>query len=66
MMKRMKTEHIFVQLVLLHIKPRIFENMCFKLNKVNYSFWFGAGLFETNNVEGLRGQIKRLSNNFSG
>ena len=43
-----------------------FENMGFKLNKVNHSVWFGIGLFHTNTVEGLWGQIKRLSNNFAG
>ena len=47
-------------------QPDDFENMGFKLNKVNHSVWFGVGLFHTNTVEGLWGQIKRLSNNFSG
>ena len=40
--------------------------MGFKLNKVNHSIWFGTGLFHTNTIEGLQGQIKRLSNNFTG
>ena len=43
-----------------------FENMGFKLNKVNRSVWLGAGHFHTNNIEGLWGQIKRILNNFLG
>ena len=43
-----------------------FENLGFKLNKVNHSVWLGVGMFHTNTVEGLWGQIKRLPNNFSG
>lgn len=43
-----------------------FKNMGFKLKKVNHSVSLGAVLFPTNNLKGLWGQIKRLSNNFSG
>ena len=43
-----------------------FENLGYKLNKVNHSVWFGIGLFHTNTVEGLWDQIKGLSNNFAG
>jgi len=28
--------------------------------------WFGSGLFQSNTVEGLWAQIKRLCNNFAG
>ena len=34
MMKMMKPENIFIQIILLHI-----ENMGFKINKVNHFVW---------------------------
>ena len=40
--------------------------MGYILKRVNHSVWFGYGIFHTNNVESLWGQIKRYSNNFSG
>ena len=42
-----------------------FKEMGYILKRVNHSVWFGYGLFHTNNVESLWGQIKRYSNNFS-
>ena len=36
-----------------------FRNMGYILKRVNHSVWFGYGLFHTNNVESLWGQIKR-------
>ena len=43
-----------------------FKNEGYILHKVNHSVWFGAGLFHTNNIEGLWSQIKRLCFNFTG
>ena len=43
-----------------------FKEMGYILKRVNHSVWFGYGIFHTNNVESLWGQIKRYSNNFSG
>lgn len=36
------------------------------LKSLNHSFWFGYGIFHTNNVESLWGQIKRYCNKFTG
>ena len=33
---------------------------------VNHSIWFGYGLFNTNSVDGLWSQIKRLPHDFNG
>ncbi len=43
-----------------------FKEMGYILNKVNHSVWFGYGLFHTNGIESLWGQLKRYTNNFSG
>ena len=43
-----------------------FMDCGFLLHRVNHSLWLGSGLFHTNTVEGLWGQIKRLCNDFSG
>ena len=43
-----------------------FKEMGYILKRVNHSVWFGYGLFHTNNIESLWGQIKRYTNNFSG
>ena len=40
--------------------------MGFLLKKINYSIWFGQGLFHTNSIEGLWSSIKRISNHFAG
>ena len=42
-----------------------FKDMGYLLKRVNHSIWFGYGLFHTNTIESLRGQIKRNTNNFS-
>ena len=33
---------------------------------MNHSVWFESGLFNTNSVEGLWSQLKRLTHDFSG
>ena len=43
-----------------------FKEMGYILKRVNHSVWFGYGIFHTNNIESLWGQIKRYCNNFSG
>ena len=43
-----------------------FNEMGYILKRINHSVWFGIGLFHTNNIESLWGQIKRYTNNFSG
>ena len=43
-----------------------FKEMGYILNRVNHSVWFGYGLFHTNSIESLWGQLKRYTNNFSG
>ena len=43
-----------------------FKDMGYILKRINHSVWFGIGLFHTNNIESLWGQIKRYTNNFSG
>ena len=43
-----------------------FKDMGYLLKRVNHSIWFGYGLFHTNTIESLWGQIKRNTNNFSG
>ena len=40
-----------------------FKDMGYLLKRVNHSIWFGYGLFYTNTIESLWGQIKRKSNN---
>ena len=40
--------------------------MGYILIRVNHSVWFGYGLFHTNNIESLWGQLKCYTNNFSG
>ena len=43
-----------------------FKEAGYLLHRVNHSFWFGSGLFNTNSVEGLWSQLKRLTHDFSG
>ncbi len=43
-----------------------FRNMGYILKRINHSVWFGIGLFHSNNIESLWGQLKRYTNNFSG
>ena len=40
--------------------------MRYILKRINHSVWFGFGLFHSNNIESLCGQLKRYTNNFSG
>ena len=41
-----------------------FRNMGYILKRINHSVWFGIGLFHSNNIESLWGQLKRYTNNF--
>lgn len=43
-----------------------FKNKGSYLHRVNHSIWWGSGLFNTNTIEGLWSQLKRISNYFSG
>ena len=43
-----------------------FNNLGYKLYKVNHSVWFGQGHFHTNSIEGTCSRIKRLSRSFNG
>jgi len=43
-----------------------FRDMGYILQRINHSVWFGIGLFHSNNIESLWGQLKRYTNNFSG
>ena len=43
-----------------------FNNLGYKLYKVNHSVWFGQGHFHTNSIEGTWSRIKRLSRSFNG
>ena len=43
-----------------------FNNLGYKLYKVNHSVWFGQGHFHTNSIEGTWSRIKRLSRSFKG
>ena len=40
--------------------------MGYILKIINHSVWFGFGLFHSNNIDSLLGQLKRYTNNFSG
>ena len=43
-----------------------FRNMGYILKRINHLVLFGIGLFHSNNIESLWGQLKRYTNNFSG
>jgi len=43
-----------------------FNNLGYKLYKINHSVWFGRGNFHTNSIEGTWSKIKRLTRSFNG
>ena len=43
-----------------------FNELGFKLYKVNHSVWFGKGHFHTNSIEGTWSRLKRLTRSFTG
>lgn len=43
-----------------------FNELGFKLYKVNHSVWFGKGNFHTNSIEGTWNRLKRLKRSFTG
>ena len=45
---------------------RDLKNMGYMLKGVNHSIWFGYGLFQSNIIESLWGNLKRNVNNYSG
>ena len=46
-------KHEFIAIFLLYFQEVDFRRLCYFLQKVNYSVWFGKGLFHTNIVEDL-------------
>ena len=44
----------------------IFNNLGYKLYKVNHSVWFGQGHFHINSIKGTWSRIKSLSRSFNG
>lgn len=47
-------------------KLQDFNNMGYKLYKINHSVWFGSGHFHTNSIEGTWSKLKRLTRHFNG
>ena len=43
-----------------------FNNLGYKLYKVNHSVWFGQGHFHTNSIESTWSRLKRLTKSFNG
>ena len=43
-----------------------FNNLGYKLYKVNHSIWFGQGHFHTNSIESTWSRLKRLTRSFNG
>lgn len=41
-----------------------FNQLGFKLHRINHSLWFVQGSFHTNTIEGVWSKLKRLTNNF--